>query len=57
MFGLLGIVVGIILLALGIFLVFFFPNVTEHQPTSMGWTGIVLGFIFIVIGGILLFVW
>lgn len=56
MFGILGWLIGGLLLLVGIFLVFFFPGVTEHQPESMGMTGIVLGVILIIIGGVLVFV-
>ncbi len=55
MFGFLGALLGILLLAAGVFLVFFFPSTEEHQPEGMSVTGIVMGLIFLVIGFALLF--
>ncbi|MBI4020737.1 MAG: hypothetical protein HY369_00675 [Candidatus Aenigmarchaeota archaeon] len=55
MFGLLGIAIGILLGLLGVFLVFFFPGVTEHQPESMSWTGIVIGIFCLIAGAVLIF--
>jgi len=50
MFGLLGIAVGILLILVGGFLVFFFPSTKEHQPPPFDLVGVVLGFIFLIIG-------
>ena len=56
MFGIIGILVGLLLIVVGGFLVFFFPSAWEHQPDPFGWVGVVLGFILIIIGGVLVFV-
>lgn len=56
MFGFPGFVLGILLILMGVFLVFFFPTTTEHQPESFGFTGIAMGIIFLVIGFVLVFV-
>lgn len=56
MFGLTGLIIGILLILAGLFLVFLFPSVGEHQPESMGWTGVVLGIIFLIVGAVLVFV-
>ncbi|MBI4181673.1 MAG: hypothetical protein HY520_01770 [Candidatus Aenigmarchaeota archaeon] len=56
MFGLSGLLAGILLLLAGIFLVFFFPGVTEHQPEADAYTGIVLGIIFLIAGAVLVFI-
>jgi hypothetical protein len=55
MFGLLGVVIGIVLILLGGFLVFFFPSTTIHQGEDFGVAGVVLGFIILLIGGVLVF--
>jgi len=55
MFGWLGIVVGILLILIGGFLVFFFPNTQEHQPPPFGVVGVVLGLILIVAAVVLIF--
>jgi len=55
MFGLIGIVIGILLLLVGIFLVFFFPSTMEHQPPGMSVTGVVLGLVLLVVGFVLVF--
>jgi len=55
MFGLVGIIVGILLLIAGFFLVFFFPLNVEHQPETMSITGIVIGILFLIIGFVLVF--
>lgn len=56
MFGIIGILVGIVLILIGGFLVFFFPGTAEHQPPPFDVVGVVLGFILIIIGGVLIFV-
>jgi hypothetical protein len=55
MFGPAGFIAGILLVAVGAFLVFFFPTAVTHQPQSMSLTGIVMGIIFLVVGFVLLF--
>lgn len=55
MFGLLGIIIGILLLLVGMFLVFFFPTTTEHQPQTMSYAGIFLGIVCLVGGFVLVF--
>ncbi|UCD07198.1 MAG: hypothetical protein JSW41_05230 [Candidatus Aenigmatarchaeota archaeon] len=56
MFGIGGLILGIILILIGLFLTFFFPGTQEHQPPPFGAVGIFLGLILIIIGGILVFV-
>jgi hypothetical protein len=56
MFGIIGILVGLLLILIGGFLVFFFPSTAEHQPHPFDITGVVLGFILLIIGGALIFV-
>jgi len=55
MFGIAGILVGLLLVLVGGFLVFFFPNTMEHQPPPFDTVGVVLGFILLIIGGVLIF--
>lgn len=47
---------GIILILIGLFLAFFFPGTQEHQPPPFGLVGVLLGFILLIIGGILVFI-
>lgn len=54
-FGLLGAVVGVFFILVGIFLVVIFPGVPEHQEASFSLVGVVLGFVLLILGGILLF--
>lgn len=54
-FGLLGAIGGIILIVLGVLLVVVFPGKVEHQTEQFGAVGIILGFVFLIAGGILLF--
>ena len=56
MFGWLGLIIGIILLVLGGYLVFFFPRAVEYQTEKLSTIGIVWGFIFLTIGAILIFI-
>ena len=55
MFGWIGTIIGIILILLGGYMVVFFPFVTEEQAESMALVAIVTGFVFIAVGGVLLF--
>ena len=55
MFGVFGFLGGFVLIMIGAFLVFFFPTTSVHQPDSMALTGIVIGIIFFIVGGLLLF--
>lgn len=59
MFGLLGILIGIFLWILGGYLIFFFPQASadNYQPDKFAIIGIVAGFIFLMIGALLIFVW
>ncbi len=56
MFGWIGFLVGIFFILVGGFLVLFFPSTEEHQPDTFAVTGIVLGLILIIAGGVLMFV-
>jgi hypothetical protein len=47
-------VAGLILAALGIFLAFEFPDITEYQRAEMSKTGILVGLILVIIGVYLL---
>jgi hypothetical protein len=55
MFGIIGILGGLLLVIIGGFLVFFFPNTFEHQAPPFDTVGVVLGFILLIIGGVLIF--
>jgi hypothetical protein len=47
---------GLIILGLGVFLIFAFPDVSpDYQPWGMGVTGVLIGIILLIIGGWLLF--
>ena len=51
---------AVIMIAIGVFLTIFFPNVPGHQEargkqTSFGLAGIVIGLVLIIAGGFLLF--
>ena len=53
-------IMAVIMIAAGIFLFIFFPNVPGHQEaqskqTSFGLAGIVIGLVLIIAGGFLLF--
>lgn len=54
-FGIAGLIIGVLLLAAGIFLIIGFPAAEEHQPTEFSLAGIVLGVIFLIIGAVLVF--
>lgn len=45
---------GLVLAAIGAFLVFQFPDITDYQKKGMGITGILLGFVFLILGVYLL---
>ncbi len=56
MFGLLGLLIGIFLVLIGGYMIFFFPLTSVHQEEYFGKTAIVLGFICLIVGGILIFI-
>ena len=58
MFGLTGIVAGIVLIIIGGIMVFFFPSTGEYRPRNDPFTPfvVVVGLIMIIGGGILIFV-
>ncbi len=55
MFGLIGIVVGILMFIIGLFLFFFFPANADHQPENMSLMGVIIGFLLLAVGAILIF--
>lgn len=56
MFGITGLIVGILLILWGIFMVVIFPGPTDGaQPENIGIIGIVFGFVLIAIGILLVF--
>lgn len=55
MFGWIGVLFGILLGAFGLFMVFFFPNVTEHQQEEFSISGIIIGIISLVASYFLIF--
>ncbi|MFH1445303.1 MAG: hypothetical protein ABIF08_02365 [Nanoarchaeota archaeon] len=56
MFGWLGLLIGAILLVLGGYMIFFFPGALDYQTKEMATVGVVLGFIFAILGAILIFI-
>lgn len=61
MFGIAGVIAGIILILLGAFFAFFLPSasggkLTTYQPQEFSVTFIVTGIVFIIIGALLIFV-
>ena len=55
MFGLAGIIGGILLILIGAGMVFFFPSSRTYQPQQFNVIIIVLGFVLIILGGLLIF--
>ena len=55
MFGLLGAIIGILLLLWAVFMLFFFPAITEHQTEHFGKNGIIFGFFLVLVGALLVF--
>lgn len=55
MFGVLGILIGIVLGAIGVFLIFGFPANPEHQPKNFSIIGVIIGFILAITAGLLIF--
>ena len=55
MFGLWGLAFGILLLAFGVFAIFFFPSSQTHQEEPLTTGGIIMGIISLVIGAMLVF--
>ncbi len=55
MFGAVGMFFGILLGAFGLFMVFFFPSVGEHQDENFTVAGVVIGVISIVVSFFLIF--
>lgn len=56
MFGLGGLVAGILMIVIGGALIFFFPSAVKYQPDDMGIMVIVVGFVMVIVGAILIFV-
>lgn len=55
MFGLFGIVGGVLLLLFGIFCVFFFPESSIHQESNLAVGGIMIGIVSLIAGAMLVF--
>ncbi len=55
MFGLLGVIVGIILIIVGGYMFFFMPMTIEHQE-GFGISAVIIGLIFMIAGFVLVFV-
>ena len=55
MFGVLGIFAGILLGAFGLFMVFFFPNTSEHQSEEFTIAGIIMGIACLALSFFLIF--
>ncbi|MEM5798304.1 MAG: hypothetical protein QXP39_01020 [Candidatus Aenigmatarchaeota archaeon] len=55
MFGLAGLIIGILLIIFGLYMIFFFPSTIEHQA-EFSWRGVLLGVIALVIGALLIFI-
>ncbi len=55
MFGVIGIIVGILLGAFGLFMVFFFPTASEHQPEEFTIAGIIMGVVCLAASFFLIF--
>ena len=56
MFGLAGVITGIILIVIGGLLVFFFPSASTYQPQEFGIVVVIAGFVMIILGAIMVFV-
>ena len=55
MFGIWGLITGVLLFLFGIFSIFFFPSSMYHQEGDLAVGGIVLGLIALGIGAVLIF--
>lgn len=55
MFGIGGLIGGVLLLLFGLFCVFFFPSSQTHQETELAIGGVVIGVISLIVGAILVF--
>jgi hypothetical protein len=55
MFGIVGMIVGIILILVSVFLIFFFPSTAELQSYSFDKNGVLFGFLLLFIGIVLIF--
>ena len=56
MFGLGGIIAGIVLVIIGGAMVFFIPSATTYQRGEMTTMGVVIGFVLIILGAIIIFI-
>lgn len=60
MFGILGIIVGIILIIAGLIIAVYLPGISGglemHQPQQFSVSFIIIGIILIIVGGVLVFV-
>ncbi len=55
MFGWAGILIGVLMVVVGIFMAFFSQVAVEHQPQDFGYLAIGIGIILIFAGGALIF--
>ncbi len=55
MFGIVGIVVGVLMLLFGAFCVFFFPSSHIHQQQELAMGGVIIGIVSLLIGAALVF--
>jgi uncharacterized membrane protein HdeD (DUF308 family) len=56
MFGITGVIAGIIMIIVGGILVFFFPAASTYQPRDFSVLVVVIGFILIILGAVMAFV-
>ena len=55
MFGIIGLIIGILLILWGLYMIVFFPVQDQTQPEDIGIIGIVFGFVVLGIGIALVF--
>ncbi len=56
MFGITGVIAGIIMIIIGGLLVFFFPSASIYRPQEFDIAIVVAGFVMIILGAIMVFV-
>jgi membrane-bound ClpP family serine protease len=56
MFGIAGLIGGLVMIIIGGIMAFFMPSAQTYQPSEMSTLMVLIGFVLIILGGVMIFV-